>query len=220
MRRVASTSFTLRSAARAQRCNDDGGLGLRKPVKVKSRGRALKEMTGKSARDSKQLYAATDAGVDYSIDGDPRILMAEDAAARAQFCMAGDAAAREQFRKAEDAAARVPLEVISSLEARADQQPATRLEFCSKLPMRATAVRNAAADLKVTQYALADLVVRCDLLYLREKLSAAFADATAQTYKQRGRQHGRGSQGCSSRSLGGRGCLPTCWPFGRRDVFG
>ena len=41
-----------------------------------------------------RLYAATDAGVDYSIDGDSRFLVSEDAAARAQLCMAGDAAAR------------------------------------------------------------------------------------------------------------------------------
>ena len=41
-----------------------------------------------------RLYAATDAGVDYSIDGDSRFLVSEDAAARAQFRMAGDAAAR------------------------------------------------------------------------------------------------------------------------------
>ena len=49
---------------------------------------------GNTHGDSKQLYAATDAGVKYSIDGDPQSLMVEDAAARAQFRMAGDAAAR------------------------------------------------------------------------------------------------------------------------------
>ena len=162
-----------------------------------------------------RLYAATDAGVDYSIDGDSRFLVSEDAAARAQFRMAEDAAAREQFRKVEDAAARAQLEVNSSFEARGDQQPSSTVEFCSNLPVRATAVRNAAADLKVTQYALADLVVRRDLSLFRENLSAVFADAKPQTHKRGRWQHGLGSQACSLHSLGGRGRLPICWPFGR-----
>ena len=39
----------------AQRCNDDGGLGLRKPEKVKSRCRASKEKKGKTAREQRRL---------------------------------------------------------------------------------------------------------------------------------------------------------------------
>ena len=67
----------------------------------------------------------------------------------------------------EEAAARAQLEVNSSFEARGDQQPSSMVEFCSNLPVRATAVRNAAADLNVSQYALADLVVRPDLSLFR-----------------------------------------------------
>ena len=165
---------------------------------------------GNTNGDSKQLYAATDAGVKYSIDGDPQFVMAEDAAARAQFCMAED----KEFRKAEAAAARLPLEVTASLEESAGQQPSAGLEFCSKLPVRATAVRNAVADLNVSQYALANVVVRCHLLLFRENLSVFFADAKRQTHKQRRWQHGLRSQACNSFCLGGRGRLPSCWPFG------
>ena len=135
--------------------------------------------------------------------GDPQFLMAEDAVARAVFLMAEDAAARDQ------------LEVNSCFEASADQQPTSRVEFCSNLPVRATAVRNAAADLNVSQYALADLVVRPDLSLFKENLSAVFADAKPQTYEQGRRQHGQRSPGYNSRSLGGCGRLPSCWPFGR-----
>ena len=169
---------------------------------------------GNTHGDSKQLYAATDAGVKYSIDGDPQSLMVEDAAARAQFRMAEDAAAREKSRKAEAAAARLPLEVTASLEESAGQQPTAELEFCSKLPVRATAVRNAVADLNVSQYAMANVVVRSFWLLFRENLSVFFADAKRQTHKQRRRQHGLRSQACNSFCLGGRGRLPSCWPFG------
>ena len=165
---------------------------------------------GNTNGDSKQLYAATDAGVKYSIDGDPQFVMAEDAAARAQFCMAED----KEFRKAEAAAARLPLEVTASLEQSAGQQPTAELEFCSKLPVRATAVRNAVADLNVSQYAMANVVVRSFWLLFRENLSVFFADAKRQTHKQRRRQHGLRSQACNSFCLGGRGRLPSCWPFG------